>query len=117
MYKNLWTNGPKECVEYEDYPFLEHFKKSTPSYAPRELIHGYIVARAEKCDIVKYVKFGMAVRWVNFDETQSKFILHIENLRTGGTFAELYDYVVVATGHFHTPNIPSCEGIETVSYS
>jgi trimethylamine monooxygenase len=117
MYKHLWSNGPKECVEYEDYTFNEHFKKPTASYLPREVLHDYILARAEKSDILKYVRLGMAVRWINFDVTQSHFTIHIEDLKTGSTKLELFNYVVVATGHFSVPNSPSCEGIETVSYS
>jgi trimethylamine monooxygenase len=117
MYRNLWSNGPKECLEYEDYTFLEHFKKPTESYLPREALYDYILARAKKSDILKYIRFGMCVRWLSFDATQSQFTLHIEDLKTGGTKLELFDYVVVATGHFSTPNSPSCEGIETVSYS
>jgi trimethylamine monooxygenase len=117
MYKNLWSNGPKECAEYEDYTFLEHFKKPTASYVPREVMHEYISARAKKSGILKYVRFQMCVRWISFDASQSQFKLHIEDLRTGGTKIELFDYVVIATGHYNTPNFPSCEGIETVSYS
>lgn len=115
--KSLGRMVLRNALNMKPIHLLNTLKKSTPSYAPRELIHGYIVARAEKSDIVKYVNLGMTVRWINFDETQSRFIIHIENLRIGGTKILPYDYVVVATGHFVIPNVPSCEGIETVSYS
>ena len=25
MYRHLWSNGPKECLEFADYTFEEHF--------------------------------------------------------------------------------------------
>ena len=27
MYRHLWSNGPKECLEFADYSFEEHFGK------------------------------------------------------------------------------------------
>ncbi|MGH6855681.1 MAG: NAD(P)-binding protein, partial [Aestuariivirga sp.] len=27
MYRYLWSNGPKECLEFADYSFEEHFGK------------------------------------------------------------------------------------------
>ena len=35
MYRYMWGNSPKECMEFGDYSFDEHFGKPIPSYAPR----------------------------------------------------------------------------------
>ena len=48
MYRFLWSNGPKECLEFADYTFDEHFKRPIPSFPPREVLQDYIVGRAEK---------------------------------------------------------------------
>ena len=37
MYRHLWSNGPKECLEFADYSFEEHFGHQIPSYPPREV--------------------------------------------------------------------------------
>ena len=37
MYRYLWSNGPKECLEFADYSFDEHFGKPIPSFPPREV--------------------------------------------------------------------------------
>ena len=43
MYHHLWSNGPKECLEYPDYTFKDHFKgKPIPSFPPRTLLHDYL---------------------------------------------------------------------------
>lgn len=42
MYQGLWSNGPKEGLEYPDYTFDEHFGKAIPSYAPREVLLDYL---------------------------------------------------------------------------
>lgn len=42
MYRGLWSNGPKECLEFPDYTFEDHFKKAIPSYPPREVLYDYL---------------------------------------------------------------------------
>jgi trimethylamine monooxygenase len=42
MYKHLWSNSPKECVEFPDYTFEKHFGKAIPSYPPRPVIKDYL---------------------------------------------------------------------------
>ena len=113
MYRNLWSNGPKEILEFAEYTFDEHFGKPISSYPPREVLWDYINGRAEQSDVKKYVKFAHAVRWVDFDEDTKLFTVHVENLKTGETISDTYDNVIVAAGHFNFPNVPHFEGIET----
>ena len=42
MYRNLWSNGPKEALEYPDYTFDEHFGKPIASFPPREVLFDYL---------------------------------------------------------------------------
>ena len=34
MYRHLWSNGPKECLEFSDYSFDEHFGRPISSFPP-----------------------------------------------------------------------------------
>ena len=45
MYRGLWSNGPKECLEFPDYTFEEHFGKAIPSYPPRAVLYDYLVGK------------------------------------------------------------------------
>ena len=45
MYRYLWSNGPKECLEFADYSFDEHFGKPIPSFPPREVLYDYIIVK------------------------------------------------------------------------
>ena len=38
MYCDLWSNAPKECLEFADYSFEEHFGNQIPSYPPRAVL-------------------------------------------------------------------------------
>merc|ERR1711879_833701 len=61
MYRYLWSNGPKECLEYPDYSFEQHFGKEIPSYPPRAVIYDYMLGRFNKPEIVSRVRFHNAV--------------------------------------------------------
>lgn len=62
MYRYLWSNGPKECLEFADYTFEEHFGKPIASYPPREVLFDYIKGRVEKAGVRDYIRFNTAVR-------------------------------------------------------
>lgn len=112
MYKYLWSNGPKECLEFSDYSFDDHFKKPISSYPPRPVLFDYIQGRIKKSNAREYIRFNTTARWVNFDETTKKFKLELDDLKHNRTYSEEFDYLIVASGHFSTPNMPYFEGIE-----
>ena len=66
MYRYLWSNGPKECLEFADYSFEEHFGRPIPSYPPRAVLHDYIAGRVEKSGVRKYIKFNHASASVTY---------------------------------------------------
>ena len=112
MYKNLWMNGPKECYEYADYTFDKHFAKPVPSYLTREDFRDYILGRAKESNLKRFIVFNNAVRLVEFDQEKDQFKVCVEDLTSGKHHIHLFDYVIVATGHFSTPHVPDFEGIE-----
>ncbi len=112
MYRYLWSNGPKECLEFADYTFDKHFGKPIPSFPPREVLYDYITGRAKLHDVRRLIQFNTAVRWIAFDEDTERFSVTVESLQDGRTRTEEFDYVVVATGHFSVPNVPYFEGVE-----
>ncbi len=112
MYRYLWSNGPKECLEFADYSFDEHFGKPISSYPPRPVLFDYIQGRVKKSDVRQYIRFNTAVRWVSYQPETKKFTLILDDLANNRTYAEEFDYLVVASGHFSTPNMPHFKGIE-----
>ncbi|GAB3217195.1 NAD(P)-binding domain-containing protein [Mycolicibacterium hippocampi] len=117
MYRYLWSNGPKECLEFADYPFDEHFGGPIPSFPPREVLYDYIVGRAKKSNVRQFIQFDAAVRDVTFDGGTfdgGTFTVTVESWEKGdgALRAETFDHVIVATGHFSTPNVPEYPGFE-----
>lgn len=112
MYKYLWSNGPKECLEFADYTFMDHFKKPISSYPPREVLYDYIEGRMLKSKLREFIQFNTVARWVDYIEEHQQFRVIFDDVKNNVTFEEYFDYLVVGTGHFSTPNMPYFKGIE-----
>jgi trimethylamine monooxygenase len=63
MYRNLWSNGPKEGLEFADYFFDEQIA----SYPPRAVLFDYIEGRVKKANVRDKIRFNTAVRHVAHD--------------------------------------------------
>ena len=113
MYRNLWSNGPKEALEFAEYTFDEHFGRPISSYPPREVLWDYIDGRVQGSDVKDKVQFSTAVRWVDYDRDLDTFTVTVENLRSGKTTSSEFDRIIVSTGHFSYPNLPDFKGIGT----
>ncbi|HRL95259.1 MAG TPA: NAD(P)/FAD-dependent oxidoreductase [Pseudomonas sp.] len=112
MYRYLWSNGPKECLEFADYTFDEHFGRPMGSYPPREVLWDYIKGRVEKAGVRKYIQFSTTVRQVSFDAESKLFTVTVHDYSKDETSTAEFDYVICASGHFSTPSVPYFEGFE-----
>src|SRR4249919_2280479 len=103
MYRYLWSNGPKECLEFADYTFDQHFHQPIPSYPPRAVLYDYIVGRAKDANVKPWIQFSTAVRHVSYDKNSGQFSVTVERLPDHTLHTDSFDYVIVATGHFSVP--------------
>ena len=112
MYEGLFSNSPKELKEFYDYTFDEHFGKAVPSFIRREPMLEYLMGRATKFNINRFVKYSTVVRDVR-TLNKDQFTVNYEDLVTKEIHEEIFDYIIVASGRFTSPNIPHLPGIET----
>ena len=113
MYRYLWSNGPKEGLEFADYSFEEHFGKQIGSYPPRAVILDYIEGRVNKAGVRDWIRFSTAVRMVNYNAESATFSVTVHDLKADRMYSEEFDHVIVASGHFSTPNVPEFPGFAT----
>ena len=113
MYRYLWSNGPKECLEFADYGFEEHFGKPVASFPPREVLYDYILGRANRSGFRDQIRFNQSVRRISRSADGSGFTVTAHDLANDADTSEDFDHVVVASGHFSTPNMPHYPGYET----
>jgi len=110
MYRYLWSNGPKEVLEMADYTFSEHVGKPIGSYPPRMVLKDYVLGRAKKHNIDRWIRYSTVVRHV--EKKGEQFMLTSQNLKTKEGKQEIFDYIIVATGHFSVPSIAEYPGID-----
>ena len=110
MYRYLWSNGPKEGLEFADYTFEEHFGRPIASYPPRAVLFDYIQGRVNKAGVRDKIRFNTVVRDVR--KVGGKFEVTVRDCQSDAEHCESFDHVVVATGHFSVPNAPYYPGFE-----
>jgi len=116
MYKYLWANAPKECVEFPHYTFDSHFGRTISSFPPREVLFDYLQGRWNQEDIKKYIKLNHVARDVSYNNATDDFTVSVKSLDENKVLEdEKFDYAVIASGHYSVPNIPTFKGIETFS--
>ncbi|MCL1629852.1 NAD(P)/FAD-dependent oxidoreductase [Roseibaca sp. V10] len=113
MYRYLWSNGPKEGLEFADYSFEEHFGKQIASYPPRAVLFDYIEGRVQKAGVRDMIRFSTVVRWINYDPDTEKFTVTVHDHAQDHVYSEEFDNVIVASGHFSVPNVPHYPGFES----
>jgi len=113
MYRYLWSNGPKEGLEFADYSFEEHFGKQIGSYPPRPVLMDYIEGRVKKAGVRDKIRFNHYVRDVRFDDDSGLFSVTTRDNKKDCEQTEEFDHVIVASGHFSSPNVPHYEGFDT----
>ncbi|MDE0110895.1 MAG: NAD(P)/FAD-dependent oxidoreductase [Albidovulum sp.] len=113
MYRYLWSNGPKEGLEFADYTFDEHFGKTIASYPPRAVLFDYIKGRVEKAGVRDWIRFQNPVRRVEKSGASGKFRVVAQDIPNDRETDEEFDHVVVASGHFSTPNVPEFPGFDS----
>ncbi|WP_299774754.1 NAD(P)-binding domain-containing protein [uncultured Tateyamaria sp.] len=111
MYRYLWSNGPKEGLEFADYSFEEHFGKQIASYPPRAVLFDYIQGRVDKAGVRDWIRFETTVRRVEFED--GSFSVTVKDLPNDREYTEEFDHVICASGHFSTPNVPEFPGFES----
>ena len=112
MYRYLWSNGPKEGLEFADYSFEEHFGKQIASYPPRAVLFDYIEGRVIKANVRDWIRFSSVIRWVEYDADAEDFTVTVHDMETDHVYKERFDHVICASGHFSSPNVPEYPGFE-----
>lgn len=112
MYRYLWSNGPKEGLEFADYSFEEHFGKQIASYPPRAVLFDYIEGRVNKAGVRDWIRFSTPVRFVRYNADTGMFTVTVHDMKNDHVYEEEFDNVIVASGHFSVPNVPEYPGFD-----
>ena len=68
--------------------------------------------RWKKHNVTQAIHFNTKVQNVRFNELTNNFTVTVKNLEENTVSEDIFDYVIVASGHFTIPNIPKINGVE-----
>lgn len=111
VMRSTIINSSKEMSAYSDFPP----PKELPNYCHNSLMIKYLLSYANKHEAQKYVKFYHEVLRVvpNDDyDTTGRWKVTVRNTKTDDTSSDVFDGVMVATGHHVKPMIPKFRGQE-----
>jgi trimethylamine monooxygenase len=75
-------------------------------------LYDYIEGRAKKAGVRDKIRFNTVVRNVK-EMSDGRFKVTVEELTESKGYSQVFDYVIVASGHFSVPNVPQYPGFET----
>jgi len=109
VMKNTVTNTSKETYCYSDFPAPDDF----PVYMPQQKMMEYVNLYAKRFQLENYIKFEtevISVRQVEDFESSGRWKVTVKNLKTGKLTTDIYDGVLICTGHHCTPVTPRIAG-------
>lgn len=113
MYRDLTTNLPHMLMAYKDFPFPE----GVDLFPSRDVVKQYVADYAR--DVVGHFKFETMVtglkktgeKWM----VESKYVGPHAKQEGVQPELEIYDHVIICTGHYSHPFIPDVPGIKEYS--
>ncbi|XP_033248200.1 senecionine N-oxygenase [Drosophila miranda] len=98
MYENLRTNLPKEVMGFPDFEIPEN----NVSYVRSDEICDFLNQYADHFKLKQYIKFNSYV--IRVLQKNKKWQVLVKDLLTNQIEFQYFDKIMVANGHYHTPN-------------
>ncbi|XP_071820461.1 flavin-containing monooxygenase 5-like [Apostichopus japonicus] len=111
VFKSTVINTSKEVMSYSDFPCPKEF----PNYMHNSRVHEYLSMYVKKFDLLKYIIFETSITAVKRTDdflSTGRWRVTIKDEKTGSTKEEIFDFVLICTGHHAKPNIPQFPGID-----
>ncbi|MCJ1417702.1 hypothetical protein MMC32_004047 [Xylographa parallela] len=109
MYDRLETNIPKPLMSYSDTPFPHDCQL----FPHRDVVTDYLERyAAEVKPLIQFQTQVIDVRLQNPHATHDVWTVRSENLTSGQQSTACYDAVIVSSGHYTIPFIPSVPGMK-----
>ncbi|XP_030531799.1 flavin-containing monooxygenase FMO GS-OX-like 9 [Rhodamnia argentea] len=122
MYESLRLLSPREIMGYSDFPFLVKKDRDTRRFPGHRELLLYLQDFAEWFGLRELIRFNTRVEHVamaDYSEfgTDLRWVVKSKEIITKGDdekmVEEVFDAVVVATGHYAHPRMPSIKGMAT----
>ncbi|KAK3720246.1 hypothetical protein RRG08_007868 [Elysia crispata] len=105
-------NTSKEFMAFSDYPMPDHY----PNFCHNKLVEDYFLDYTHYFGVEKYVRYNSEVLAVTKHasfQSSGRWEIQSRDHKSGQEVTEIFDFVLVATGHHGGPHLPSFPGLDT----
>ncbi|KAG6526721.1 flavin-containing monooxygenase FMO GS-OX-like 8 [Zingiber officinale] len=114
VYASLRLNGPRISMDFTDFMFTPVEGRDARNFPGHRELFLYLKDFARCFELTELIRFNSEAVHVGTAAATGKWIVRSRDRRTddGELVEEIFDAVVVATGHFSLPKLPKIKGME-----
>ncbi|XP_071711964.1 flavin-containing monooxygenase FMO GS-OX-like 9 [Rutidosis leptorrhynchoides] len=118
IYESLRLTSPREIMGFTDFPFLIKKDRDTRRFPGHKELLLYLQDYCEWFDLRDMIRFNTKVEYVGILDYAGfgkdlKWIVKSIVKDSDKVISDVFDAVVVATGHYSHPRLPSIKGMDT----
>ncbi|KAF8389753.1 hypothetical protein HHK36_024272 [Tetracentron sinense] len=118
IYASLRLNSPREIMGFTDFPFLVKEGRDMRRFPGHRELLLYLEDFCEWFGLKEMIRFNTGVEYVGMVDVPKfgndmKWVVRSKERRTENVMEEVFDAVVVATGNYSQPRMPSIKGMDT----
>nr|ACU22931.1 unknown [Glycine max] len=118
IYESLRLTSPREIMGFTDFPFLVKKGRDMKRFPSHTELLMYLRDFCEHFGLGEMIRFNTRVDYVGMLDygvcsNDLKWVVRSEDKKSEKTVEEVFDAVVVATGHYSQPRLPSIQGMDT----
>ncbi|CAI8596264.1 unnamed protein product [Vicia faba] len=119
VYRSLRVASPREVMGFTDFPFLIKKDRDMRRFPSHVEVLRYLKDFCEWFGLREMIKFNTRVQHVGMLDRNGvcrndlKWIVTSKEKNCDKFVEEVFDAVVVATGHYSQPKLPSIKGMDT----
>ncbi|XP_074316419.1 flavin-containing monooxygenase FMO GS-OX-like 9 [Silene latifolia] len=126
MYESLRLQSPREIMGYSDFPFVEKKGRDMRRFPSHREVFLYLNDFCEFFGLRDMIRFNTRVEYVGINNKEFcevgndiKWVVKSKEIVKGGghkagvvVVEEVFDAVVVASGHYSHPRLPTIKGMD-----
>ena len=114
IYESLRLTSPREIMGYTDFPFVEKKGRDMRRFPSHRELFLYLKDFCDHFGLRGMIRFNTRVEYVSFmadsDDRRLRWVVKSRDVRAETVVEEVFDAVVVASGHYSQPRVPAIRG-------
>uniref|UniRef100_A0A7C9AP22 Flavin-containing monooxygenase n=1 Tax=Opuntia streptacantha TaxID=393608 RepID=A0A7C9AP22_OPUST len=117
IYESLRLTSPREIMGYTDFPFVEKKGRDMRRFPSHRELFLYLKDFCDHFGLRGMIRFNTRVEYVSFmadsDDRRLRWVVKSRDVRAETVVEEVFDAVVVASGHYSQPRLPAIRGMDS----